>query len=337
VDREQHHRGGPASRPAGRGGPGPGTRRQAPGWPGFHRPSRPPASLAALGMPARQGGGITRPGGGQRRHRTGRGRNDGIRGGRRRQLRARVRRRELQRAGVLAAVAGIAVLAAGCGGGSPATAGQAACQRELACAQCMRGHGDPGFPGPQSDGTFTTTKRNRGTFSGPPGGVAARHPHRHHPVQRRCQFTAVQGRVHALQATAARGGACTVDREPHRFSEPSGRFGARQCPGPRLIRPGAATPTNGKDEGMNHRMRGVIRAGTAALLSHPGRVRAGPCFWAGRASWQTAAKPRARPGAAPQSAGACPAGRLRHRWIVAWMARMGGQDAAAGRLAVRTG
>ncbi len=183
----------------------------------------------------------------------------------------------------------------------------------------------------------TTTKRNRGTFSGPPGGVAARHPHRHHPVQRRCQFTAVQGRVHALQATAARGGACTVDREPHRFSEPSGRFGARQCPGPRLIRPGAATPTNGKDEGMNHRMRGVIRAGTAALLSHPGRVRAGPCFWAGRASWQTAAKPRARPGAAPQSAGACPAGRLRHRWIVAWMARMGGQDAAAGRLAVRTG
>jgi len=80
-----------------------------------------------------------------------------------------VRLRELQRAGVLAAVAGIAVLAAACGGSSPATAGQTAYQRELAYALCMRGHGDPGFPDPQSDGTFTTTTTttaNRGAFSG---------------------------------------------------------------------------------------------------------------------------------------------------------------------------
>ena len=75
------------------------------------------------------------------------------------------------RAGVLAAAAaGIAVLAAACGGspsGAGSTAHQTAYQRELAYAQCMRAHGDPGFPDPQSDGTFNSTRQNRGDFSGP--------------------------------------------------------------------------------------------------------------------------------------------------------------------------
>ncbi len=51
--------------------------------------------------------------------------------------------------GVLAAVAGIAVLAAACGGSSPTTAGQMGHQRQLAYAHCMRAHGVPGFPGLQ--------------------------------------------------------------------------------------------------------------------------------------------------------------------------------------------
>ena len=70
-----------------------------------------------------------------------------------------------------AAAAGIAVLAAACGGGSSAGAGpgihQTAYQSELAYAQCMRAHGLPGFPDPQSDGSFNSTTQNRGDFSGP--------------------------------------------------------------------------------------------------------------------------------------------------------------------------
>jgi len=59
---------------------------------------------------------------------------------------------------VLAAVAGIAVLAAACGGSSPTTAGQTGHQRELAYAHCMRAHGVPGFPdlqGLQGSGTVS--------------------------------------------------------------------------------------------------------------------------------------------------------------------------------------
>ena len=78
----------------------------------------------------------------------------------------------LRRAGVqAAAAAGMAVLAAACGGGSSAGAGpgihQTAYQSELAYAQCMRAHGLPGFPDPQSDGSFNSTMQNRGDFSGP--------------------------------------------------------------------------------------------------------------------------------------------------------------------------
>jgi hypothetical protein len=57
-----------------------------------------------------------------------------------------------------AAIAGIAVLAAACGSGSPSGAGsgsgQAPYQQALDYAHCMRAHGDPGFPDPNSQGLF---------------------------------------------------------------------------------------------------------------------------------------------------------------------------------------
>lgn len=66
-------------------------------------------------------------------------------------------------------LAAVSVLAAGCGPSSPAssTAHQTAYQRELAYAACMRGHGLPGFPDPQSDGTFDSTRQNADDFHGP--------------------------------------------------------------------------------------------------------------------------------------------------------------------------
>lgn len=57
-----------------------------------------------------------------------------------------------------AALAGIAMLATACGGSSPAGAGsgsgQTPYQQALAYAQCMRSHGEPGFPDPSSQGLF---------------------------------------------------------------------------------------------------------------------------------------------------------------------------------------
>lgn len=56
----------------------------------------------------------------------------------------------------VALLAGVAPLAAACGGGS--TAGSAAhltaYQMELAYAECMRAHGMPSWPDPQSNGAF---------------------------------------------------------------------------------------------------------------------------------------------------------------------------------------
>jgi hypothetical protein len=55
-----------------------------------------------------------------------------------------------------AAVAGIALLVAACGGGSGRAAGAAstADQKAIAYAQCMRSHGKPGWPDPDSHGDF---------------------------------------------------------------------------------------------------------------------------------------------------------------------------------------
>jgi hypothetical protein len=60
------------------------------------------------------------------------------------------------RTGALAAaLAGIALLVAACGGGgSLADPGQTAYQKTLAYSQCMRAHGEPGFPDPQPNGNL---------------------------------------------------------------------------------------------------------------------------------------------------------------------------------------
>jgi hypothetical protein len=76
--------------------------------------------------------------------------NDIISGGRDRRRAA---------AGILAAaLAGIAALAAACGSSPPAGAGSGSGQtpyrQALAYARCMRTHGDPGFPDPNSQGLF---------------------------------------------------------------------------------------------------------------------------------------------------------------------------------------
>jgi hypothetical protein len=68
-------------------------------------------------------------------------------------------RPEFRCAGVLAAVvAGAAFLVTACSGGggssSPAVAGSTAFQNALAYAHCMRSHGEPGFPDPDSKGNF---------------------------------------------------------------------------------------------------------------------------------------------------------------------------------------
>jgi hypothetical protein len=71
------------------------------------------------------------------------------------------RRRRRQRAGrrqalILAtAMASFALLVAACGGsGSAGAGGSTPYQQALAYAQCMRSHGEPGFPDPNSQGLF---------------------------------------------------------------------------------------------------------------------------------------------------------------------------------------
>ena len=80
-------------------------------------------------------------------------------------------RDRLRRAGTLAAVvAGIAVLAAACGGGSGNSAGspdQPGFQKTLAYAKCMRAHGAPNWPDPNSQGQFVKTPPNRADFTAP--------------------------------------------------------------------------------------------------------------------------------------------------------------------------
>ncbi|MGA3150845.1 MAG: hypothetical protein ACLQK8_14675 [Streptosporangiaceae bacterium] len=66
------------------------------------------------------------------------------------------------RAGILAAAAaGTALLVAACGGssGGSVASGSTAYQQALAYAQCMRGHGEPGFPDPDSKGNILINGR----------------------------------------------------------------------------------------------------------------------------------------------------------------------------------
>jgi len=66
-----------------------------------------------------------------------------------------------RRAGALpAAVAGVALLAAGCGSGSSAAAGSKSYQQSLAFVQCMRTNGAPAFPDPARNGTVNASQLN---------------------------------------------------------------------------------------------------------------------------------------------------------------------------------
>jgi len=75
----------------------------------------------------------------------------------------------LWRAGVLAAgVGGIAVLAAACGSASSAgSLGRSNLQIAIDYAKCMRSHGAPDWPDPDSQGQFLKTKTNAADFHAP--------------------------------------------------------------------------------------------------------------------------------------------------------------------------
>jgi hypothetical protein len=80
-------------------------------------------------------------------------------------------RRKARRAGVLAAVvAGIAMLAVACGGGSAGSAGSLGgsnLQIAIDYAKCMRSHGAPNWPDPNSQGQFLKTKTNAAAYQAP--------------------------------------------------------------------------------------------------------------------------------------------------------------------------
>ena len=63
---------------------------------------------------------------------------------------------------VVTSVASIALLAAACGGGPPTNAeGQPITQKAIAYAQCMRSHGVPSYPDPDSQGQFPPIQEGR--------------------------------------------------------------------------------------------------------------------------------------------------------------------------------
>lgn len=66
--------------------------------------------------------------------------------------------RGLRAATALTAAAAVTVLATACGSGSaPSAASTAAAYTQQTFAQCMRGHGAPGFPDPTASGSYTLT------------------------------------------------------------------------------------------------------------------------------------------------------------------------------------
>jgi hypothetical protein len=63
--------------------------------------------------------------------------------------------RGVRRAGALAAVAAVAVLATACGGSAPSSQSAPTYVQVLALVQCMRSHGVPNFPDPDSSGGYS--------------------------------------------------------------------------------------------------------------------------------------------------------------------------------------
>jgi hypothetical protein len=67
--------------------------------------------------------------------------------------------RSWRAAGMVTAIAAGAVVLAACGGSSPAGSSPPY-QKAAAYAQCMRSHGEPGFPEPNSAGNFSLARIN---------------------------------------------------------------------------------------------------------------------------------------------------------------------------------
>lgn len=183
-----------------------------------------------------------------------------------------------RRAGLQAtAAAGLALLAAACGGPSgPAapTAHQTAYQRELAYAACMRAHGLPSFPDPRADGTFNATRQNANDFHGPQF-LSANKPCAHlegpgmTPVQQQ-QFTKPGPEVRGVHARTRDRGlpvlpaarrrsrrswcACRFARRRSQFAAIPGRAtGLRQAPafGKWVVMSSAVTPETATTTGVS--------------------------------------------------------------------------------------
>jgi hypothetical protein len=156
------------------------------------------------------------------------------------------------------ALAGIAMLAAACGGGSPAGAGsgggQTPYQQALAYARCMRSHGDPGFPDPDSQGLFPHP-------AGPGHGSASRACGHLLPSQ---PLTAAQKQEHVRQAL--------------KFSACMRSHGVPGFPDPTIVQGGAAVglePPRGIDRN-SPQFQAAVRAcrgfepGMAGLMAGGG-------------------------------------------------------------------
>jgi hypothetical protein len=65
--------------------------------------------------------------------------------------------RRPRRAGALIVAAAVAVLATACGGSAPPSVSAPTYAQVLALAQCMRSHGVPNFPDPDTSGSYTLT------------------------------------------------------------------------------------------------------------------------------------------------------------------------------------
>jgi len=78
------------------------------------------------------------------------------------------------------ALAAVAALTAACGGGSPSAAGspgagQGRLAQALAFAHCMRSHGAPDFPDPNSSGGFAMKPSDSSSFNVPQAHAACAH------------------------------------------------------------------------------------------------------------------------------------------------------------------
>ena len=157
-------------------------------------------------------------------------------------------RPRLRRAGVLAAaLAGSpcwrrrAAAAAQPQGRAPTTA----YQKELAYAQCMRAHGEPGFPDPQSDGTFNINQgRPRRPRRSPdpvgeqglraPGGPRMTPAQQQRLTSQALKFAACM-RAHGITSfqysppTAGHGWAGSTGANPRRSSGPRSRPAGSSC------------------------------------------------------------------------------------------------------------